>query len=237
MKKGHIILRCLSWALTIGALVYLIYRLWYYDDYAAFAASFRAADKVAYMCLAFALVLLPVHLLIEARRWQVLLTGIATVSMCDALRQVMAGYLGAFVTPYRLGEYPARLLEAGLDPSVTLAWHNWRQWLNDLPKWGYFALWTLARYVVWGLQLWAVLRFCGIGLTPLQAVCSIAVYYVLISVMPSLPAAEVPMKGGWAALVFQHVTTNTPAITSAVAIIWVINTILPVIFACFKKKL
>ena len=237
VNNKHFWLQVVSTALTVAAFGYLVYRLVTYDDYAAFAHSFSTADNVAWLCLVVAVGLLPVHLMVEAKRWQVLLQGVAAVSLRASLRQVLAGYLGAFVTPYRLGEYPARLLEAGLDTTTSLEWKNWRLWLKDWAKWGRFLLWTFIRYTIWGLQLWAVLRFCGIGLTPLQAVCSIAVYYVLISIMPSLPAAEVPLKGGWAVLVFQHVTSNTPAIASAVAIIWVVNTIFPVLFAGLRKKL
>lgn len=237
MKKYQVIGRYVSWIITLSAVVYLVYRLITYDEYDSLAHLFRQADAISYGCLSIALFLLPIQIHVELIRWQILLQGIQTITLRDSLRQVMAGYLGAFITPYRLGEYPARLLQAGLDQSLFGSQWNWRTGLLNGQKWLQFGLLTLARYCVWGCQLWAVLRFCGIPLTFTQAVVSIGMYYVILTFAPSLPAAEVPMKGGWAVLLFSPYTSNMPAILVAVTLIWLINTILPVIFASVLKKL
>ncbi len=236
MKKYQVIGRYVSWIITLSALVYLVYRLITYDNYAGMGELFHRADATCYGCLTLALILLPIQLFIELIRWQVLLHGIQTLSIKDSFRQVMAGYLGAFITPYRLGEYPARLLQAGLDQSLLGSEWNWRKGLLNGPKWFQFILLTLIRYLVWGCQLWAVLWFCSIPLTFSQAVVSIGMYYLILTFAPSLPAAEVPMKGGWAVLLFGEYTSDIPAILMAVTLIWIINTILPVIFASMLKK-
>ena len=109
-------------------------------------------------------------------------------------------------------------------------WKDWRKWLRVL-------LLHLARYAVWMIQLWAVLTFCGIILSPKEAFLAIIPYYFFITFMPSVPAAEVAFKGGWAVLIFSHFTSNIPAIAVAVTIVWLINTIIPVLIGIvFRGK-
>ncbi len=220
----------IGWVLSVAAIGYLVYRLATYKDYPAFIQSFRAAGWDEYAALCMAGLLLPAQLLIETRKWQTLLEGLANVTFRDAWWQVIYGHVAAFVTPYRLGEYPARLMEMGVEDIYSVKsrifdgqyWKNWRKWLRVL-------LLHLARYAVWLLQLWAVLSFCGIVLSAKDAVISIISYYFLITFMPSVPAAEVALKGGWAVLIFSHFTDNIPAIVVAVTLVWLINTVSPVL--------
>lgn len=220
----------IGWLFTAAAVGYLIYRLVNYNDYPSFWNSFQTADATQYICLGVALILLPVQLLIEARKWQTMLIGLVPVRLHDAWWQVIFGNVAAFVTPYRLGEYPARLLQMGY--SFT-QWRtfvgSWRDWLRDWHKWLRVLLLHLARYAVWMTQLWALLTFCGILLTPWQALTAIVSYYVLITIMPSVPAADVALKGGWAVVVFSQFTDNIPAIAVTVTLVWIVNTVLPVL--------
>ena len=220
----------IGWLLSGAALVYLIYRLSVYDHYDTLCQSFSSAGTTNYAALCIALILLPVQLLIEARKWQTLLSGLTNVSLWDAWWQVIYGNIAAFITPYRLGEYPGRLIEMGIEDISSVKsklfdgkwWRDWRKWLHVL-------LLHLARYVVWMLQLWSALTFCGIILSPKEAIVSIITYYFVITFVPSVPAAEVALKGGWAVLIFSYFTEQIPLIAVAVTIIWIINTVTPVI--------
>ena len=59
----------------------------------------------------------------------------------------------------------------------------------------------------------------------------------MITVMPSVPVADVAVKGGWAVLIFSHFTENIPAIAVTVTLIWVINTVLPILLGiAFRAK-
>lgn len=228
----------IGWILSCAALGYLIYRLAIYDDYAVFWQSFSQAGWLGYTALGIAVILMPIQLMIETRKWQTMLIGLTPIGFRDAFWQVIYGNVAAFVTPYRLGEYPGRIIEMGIEDISSVKsrifngqyWKDWRKWLHVL-------LLHLARYFVWMLQLWAVLTFCGIMLSPQEAIMAIIPYYFLITFMPSVPAADVALKGGWAVLIFSHFTDNIPAIAVTVTIIWMINTVIPVMIGIgFRSK-
>ena len=237
MNKNTKIVTLLGWIFTAAALVYLIYRLYKYDNYEAFWHSFALADSGQYMALGLAILLLPCQLLIESRKWQVMLLGMVPVSLREAFWQVIYGHVAAFITPYRLGEYPGRLIRMGY---TVEQWREfvgtWRDWLEDWRKWLRVLLLHLARYIVWMEQLWAILYFCGVELSPAEAFAAIVSYYFCITVMPSVPAADVAFKGGWAVLIFSHFTDNIPAIAVAVTLVWCINTVLPLLLSFFMVR-
>lgn len=56
-----------------------------------------------------ALLLLPVNILLESRKWQVLARTTQRLDLATATGSVLAGLAGGFITPNRLGEYPARI--------------------------------------------------------------------------------------------------------------------------------
>jgi len=237
MKEKGKIVTILGWICTIAALSYLVYRLWLYDNYAAFWQSFSTAGLAQYIALAVAVVLLPCQLLIESRKWQTMLLGLVPVGLRDAFWQVIYGHVAAFVTPYRLGEYPGRLLRMGYSLEQWRSFiGTWRDWLKDWRKWLRVLLLHLARYAVWMLQLWLILFFCGIELPPSEAFVAIISYYFCITVMPSIPAADVAFKGGWAVLIFSHFTDNVPAIAIAVTLVWLVNSVLPLSLSFFMVR-
>lgn len=240
MKRYKQIWKFISLAISVAAAVYLVYRLLVYEQYGEVMASFRTASTVQVLALCMAVMLMPMQLWIEAKRWQTLLHPVLTLRPSDAWEQVLTGLLAGFITPYRLGEYPARLAQAGyvFDEQTLRSltdWHHWRQWLTDWRKWGKVLAWTVARYCVWGTQLWAVLYFCGIYLDPLEALIAIGTYYICVTIFPSVPAVEVATKGGWALFIFQAYTSDTPRIVVAVTVIWLVNTILPLLFVYLRK--
>ncbi len=230
-------LHIICWLLSLAALSYLIYRLIIFDGYDSLWSVLSTAAATQWMAIVVALLLLPAQLIIESRKWQLMLRGLADISLLESWQQVLYGYVAAFITPYRLGEYPARLLRMGYSLND---WNGfiggWRDWLIDWRKWIKVLGLHILRYIVWMLQLWAILAFSGITLTPLQALVAIPAYYIIITFVPSLPAAEVALKGGWAAIVFGAYIDNAPAILIAVTLVWIINTVLPTLIGLIYTK-
>ena len=237
MMKNLKIVTILGWLCTAAALIYLIYRLVNYDNYEAFLQSFSLASIYQYIALAIAVVLLPCQLLIESRKWQLMLHGLVSVSLSDAFWQVIYGNVAAFITPYRLGEYPGRLIKVGYSFEQWRSFiGTWKDWMKDWRKWLRVLLLHLARYAVWMMQLWAILYFCGITLMPVDALVAIISYYFCITVMPSVPVGDIAFKGGWAVLIFSHFTENIPAIAVAVTLVWCVNTVLPLSLSFFMVR-
>ena len=237
MRMRNKIVVIVGWVCTCAALVYFIEKLRNYDNYDAFWQSFLSANGTQCLSLLFAVILLPCQLLIESRKWQMMLVGLVPVSLRDAFWQVIYGHVAAFVTPYRIGEYPGRLLRMGYSFEQWQSFiGTWRDWIKDWRKWLQVLLLHLSRYAVWMLQLWLILSFCGIELSPLEAFVAIVSYYFCITIMPSLPAADVALKGGRAVLIFSRFTDNIPAIAVAVTLVWCINTVFPLFLSFFMVR-
>lgn len=274
--------RVVKWIIFLLAYGYLAYQLAMYDNYATLWSTLNTQTSFRSIAFALALVLMPINILLEAVKWRFLCCDMETMSLREAQRQVYIGFIGAFLTPYRLGDFPSRAMclrdksrwpEAtvmgfvggvaltfviviiGLVPAVfyfnqTLAW-----WQIVLALVGCLALgllapyflqkhslnfklstfnfiktmgWSLLRYVVFGLQLYFVLRWAGVVLTPLEGLVSIPFYYLLVTLTPNMPIADVGIRGSWALFVFGRYGA-LPLITAAVVVIYVINTLLPVV--------
>ena len=98
------------WLLLIAAYTYLIKRLVCFEDYAAIANLLRQAQWHQFLCIVLCVMLMPVNLLLEALRWRTALAKITQITLRQSFTQVIGGMLGAFLTPFRAGEIPARLL-------------------------------------------------------------------------------------------------------------------------------
>ena len=115
MKK-KVWLHILEWAIAVAALVYLVWRLVRYPDYGIVADSLRAMGWQQWTALALCILLMPVNMLIEAWRWKTLMNdgndandgNDGMMSWREAQRQVYYSKLAGLITPWRLGEYPAR---------------------------------------------------------------------------------------------------------------------------------
>ena len=97
-------LNTLKWVLTVMAYAYLVYKLTSYDRYDLVAANLRAMGGAQWLALGVCTLLMPLNMLIEAWRWQTLMP----MPLAEAQRQVYYSRLAAIVTPWHLGEYPAR---------------------------------------------------------------------------------------------------------------------------------
>lgn len=101
------ILHIIEWAIALTACGYLVWRLATYDDYVSLLAGLRAMNTAQWCALIASVLLMPVNMTIEAWRWRTLM-GQEVMGWAEAHRQVYYSKLAGLITPWRLGEYPAR---------------------------------------------------------------------------------------------------------------------------------
>ena len=104
----------IEWAVAIAACVFLIWKLATYDDYAGLWETLRGMSAWQWGALGLCVALMPVNMALEAWRWKTLVP----MSWREAHRQVYYSKLAGLITPWRLGEYPARALLQGDMPKV-----------------------------------------------------------------------------------------------------------------------
>ena len=95
-----------EWVVALAALGYLIYRMAIYEDYAMLWATIAGMSWLQIAALVLCVALMPVNMSLEAWRWRTLLP----MSWREAHQQVYYSKLAGLITPWRLGEYPARAL-------------------------------------------------------------------------------------------------------------------------------
>jgi len=89
---------------------------------------------------------------------------------------------------------------------------------------------SLMRYLCFVLQLFLALRFCGVALTLPEMMLTLPLYYMLITVTPNVPAAEIAVRGAWAVAVFEPFGADlSAAATIAAMLVWAVNTICPLL--------
>ena len=113
----------IEWAVALAACAFLGYKLVTFEDYPALWESLRGMAWQHYLALGLCVALMPVNMAIEAWRWMTLWNGDATfngangganeltderLTFKEAQRQVYYSKLAGLITPWRLGEYPAR---------------------------------------------------------------------------------------------------------------------------------
>ena len=90
---------------------------------------------------------------------------------------------------------------------------------------------SLVRLLCWCLQLALVLYALG-AIHNLQfTIYNLFVYYLLVTVTPNVPIAEVGVRGAWAILLFGSMNAALAGV-----LLWVINTLLPCLVALFFAK-
>ena len=116
------ILHIIEWAIALTACGYLVWRLATYDDYVSLLAGLRAMNTAQWCALIVSVLLMPVNMTIEAWRWRTLMNegesrvesqksrveSQEVIGWAEAHRQVYYSKLAGLITPWRLGEYPAR---------------------------------------------------------------------------------------------------------------------------------
>ena len=299
MKPNKPYLRIFNTLLILAAYGYLAYRLIIFDDYPSFLSAFRTSNIGLWLTLIATLLLMPVNVVAEAGKWRLLLRKTEPMTIWGAQRQVYYGFVGAFITPYHAGDYPARAMllkdksnfsaavGVGLVGSIALLvvelifgvpatwlfisynpnipmqyfavafivlvlllsflphlvrylsrheWHNtqMRQLSLALSHMSYplfmkTIAWSMLRYFIWAIQLALTLHFCGVDMTLVQYMIAIPFYYMVVAVFPSIPAANIAIRGTWSLIIFGVFSSNTAGIALAVALIWLINTVLPML--------
>ena len=90
---------------------------------------------------------------------------------------------------------------------------------------------SLVRLVCWCVQLALVLWALGAFSFQPSAISSLFIYYLLVTITPNVPIAEVGVRGAWAIVVF-----GTANAALAGVILWGINTLLPCLIWPFLRK-
>ena len=299
-----------EWAGALAACAFLGYKLVTFEDYPALWESLRSMVWQQYLALGLCVALMPVNMAIEAWRWRTLWNGDATLNGAngeaneltderltfkEAHRQVYYSKLAGLITPWRLGEYPARgvlitnermnelgseriwprVLAMGAVGSATMTFAIVLagvpaimangEWLMANGEWwiavGVILLLlvvglalaprllrqyaevsygliiksvgqSLVRLICWCVQLalvlWALEAF---SFQP-SAISSLFIYYLLVTITPNLPIAEVGVRGAWAIVVFGSMNAAFAGV-----LLWVLNTLLPCLgWFFFRKK-
>ena len=299
-----------EWAVALAACAFLGYKLVTFEDYPALWESLRSMAWQQYLALGLCVALMPVNMAIEAWRWRTLWNGDATLNGAngeaneltderltfkEAHRQVYYSKLAGVITPWRLGEYPARgvlitnermnelgseriwprVLAMGAVGSATMTFAIVLagvpaimangEWLMANGEWwiavGVILLLlvvglalaprllrqyaevsygliiksvgqSLVRLICWCVQLalvlWALEAF---SFQP-SAISSLFIYYLLVTITPNVPIAEVGVRGAWAIVVFGSVNAAFAGV-----LLWVTNTLLPCLgWFFFRKK-
>lgn len=299
-----------EWAVALAACAFLGYKLVTFEDYPALWESLRSMAWQQYLALGLCVALMPVNMAIEAWRWRTLWNGDATLNGAngeaneltderltfkEAHRQVYYSKLAGVITPWRLGEYPARgvlitnermnelgseriwprVLAMGAVGSATMTFAIVLagvpaimangEWLMVNGEWwiavGVILLLlvvglalaprllrqyaevsygliiksvgqSLVRLICWCVQLalvlWALEAF---SFQP-SVISSLFIYYLLVTITPNVPIAEVGVRGAWAIVVFGSMNAAFAGV-----LLWVINTLLPCLgWFFFRKK-
>ena len=96
---------------------------------------------------------------------------------------------------------------------------------------------SLLRYSVFIVQLLLCLLFCGVHLRIQSMIATLPLYYLLITVTPNVPAAEIAVRGAWAAVIFERFGSDvTAAAIIATLLLWIINTIFPLVVGTAVKR-
>ncbi len=107
----------------------------------------------------------------------------------------------------------------------------------NLPK-ATLSLWlptfllSLVRYVLFSACWWLVLYQIEPGLALLETITAVAVFYLVVSVLPLIQLLDIPVKITLAGLVFSAIVNNESAIATATLLVWATNTLLPTLLGC-----
>lgn len=308
--NGKIWLKLFNALLITAAYAYLIYVLVTFDHYDEFIAHFRSAGILEWSSIVLCIALFPVNILAEAWKWRYLIKDVEQITLVEAQKQVYYGFVGAFLTPERLGDYPTRVtriadkekwlpaITLGFAGSMALSTVNISggvlsllfsgaelpgistrtvlllaaafilffivllfllpsvaRWLDGRKEWGktmrtfidaikafppmrfpVLVGQSFVRYAVYATQLFLALRFCGVDLEPLTYLVVIPLHYLFVTLTPTVPAADAAVRGGVGALIFGFFTPNTAGVALAAILLWLINSILPMLVGTFVGK-
>lgn len=287
----------MRYGIVIIAYAYLIYKLVVFNSYNEVFVAFGSMSHWQILSLLFAVVLMPLNMLFEALKWQVLTSKICPLTLSHALQQVFYGQTGAFISPNRIGEYPSRVLlidnkqlwppmiAVGMIGSLIMvmiitcigmvavvAFATNKTKIPSLQSVGLYigliyilplilyiikrfvnkfrsryivvqnivdaitqldyrqlllsAFWSLLRYSIWIVQLLLLIYTVGINISLTMVFSALPIYYLLITFTPSMPIADIPIRGSWLMIALADHTNNIAAIALVTVFMWLINTVL-----------
>ena len=86
---------------------------------------------------------------------------------------------------------------------------------------------SFLRFSVFILQYLLVFHLFGVDLSPVQIICITCAYFLFLAIVPTIPIAELGIRGQFGIYLFGIFSSNTVGIISGLALIWVINVIIP----------
>ena len=98
----------IEWSVALAACAFLIWKLATYEDYAGLWATLREMEWSQWLAIGACVALMPLNMTLEAWRWKTLMNE--GMNWREAHRQVYYSKLAGLITPWKLGEYPARAL-------------------------------------------------------------------------------------------------------------------------------
>lgn len=281
------LLYCIEWVVALAACGWLVWKLATYDEYSSLTSALQTMGWQHWIAIGVCVALMPVNMALEAWRWKTLIP----MSWREAHRQVYYSKLAGLITPWRLGEYPARALLMSQEESQESVWSKVLSMgvvgsatmtlaiviagvigLAFSPKvialLGGSYLYSLCTVILVLLLVLAlapkalkrfapvnqdlILRSTGQSLVRLGCWCvqlalglyalgaildfkllilNLPIYYLLVTVTPSVPIAEVGVRGAWAIALFGTVNAGLAGV-----LLWVINTLLPCLSWFFLRK-
>ena len=99
----------LKWFILVASYSFLTYKLITFDHYEVFATEWNQIPTSRFWWLALVFILLPVNWLLEAIKWQLLVSKIQKISVIHASKAVLSGIFTGFFTPNRVGELVGRV--------------------------------------------------------------------------------------------------------------------------------
>ena len=90
---------------------------------------------------------------------------------------------------------------------------------------------SLVRLACWCLQLYLVLFALGAIINHQSSIINLPIYYLLVTLTPNVPIAEVGVRGVWAILVFGSMNAALAGV-----LLWAINTLLPCLIWPFLRR-
>jgi len=99
-------------------------------------------------------------------------------------------------------------------------------------------LFTIVRYFIFCFQLYCILRFFEVILSPVDGIVAIATNYLFITFTPSLAFSEGAVRASVAVLVIGTYSSNIVGIAAAGLFVWLINFVFPMLVGSvlFAKK-
>jgi hypothetical protein len=92
---------------------------------------------------------------------------------------------------------------------------------------------SLIRYLIFSFQFYYLLTIFGIDVDYSKAMAVITSMYFLASIVPTISIFDVVIKGSVAVFLFGYVEVNELTILSIVALMWLLNFVIPSVFGSY----